>query len=177
MYSTQLENGTLRGDGGANTLDLGAAPHDYAQASPYPIADTSKQVWKSGLTCAQLSAGVPITRRAHTPLSNIFSVCTLSPASLPPSSLLACTCLQVFVDGKLVAHTDRDHASRLELAAPAGAGNDSPTAAASTLDIVVHALGRYNFGCEWDTKGLQSPDVTLNGVVRFAFSSQKKYET
>ena len=39
----------------------------------------------------------------------------------------------------------------------------------STLDVAVHALGRFNFGCVWDTKGLQnrgqleSSNVTLNG--------------
>ena len=41
--------------------------------------------------------------------------------------------------------------------------------APSTLDVTVHALGRFNFGCVWDTKGLQnrgqleSSNVTLNG--------------
>ena len=29
----------------------------------------------------------------------------------------------------------------------------------------VHALGRFNFGCTWDTKGLQSPLVMLNGAL------------
>lgn len=38
-----------------------------------------------------------------------------------------------------------------------------------TLDVAVHAHGRFNFGCVWDTKGLQnrgqleSSNVTLNG--------------
>ena len=32
-----------------------------------------------------------------------------------------------------------------------------------TLDILVEALGRVNFGCVWDYKGLTSPDVKLNG--------------
>ena len=33
-----------------------------------------------------------------------------------------------------------------------------------TLDILVEALGRVNFGCVWDFKGLTSPDVRLNGT-------------
>ena len=32
-----------------------------------------------------------------------------------------------------------------------------------TLDILVEALGRVNFGCVWDYKGLTSPDIKLNG--------------
>ena len=32
-----------------------------------------------------------------------------------------------------------------------------------TLDILVEALGRVNFGCVWDFKGLTSPDIKLNG--------------
>ena len=35
-----------------------------------------------------------------------------------------------------------------------------------TLDILVEALGRVNFGCVWDFKGLTSPDIKLNGVQR-----------
>lgn len=33
------------------------------------------------------------------------------------------------------------------------------------LDILVHALGRVNFGCVWDFKGLVSPTVLLNGEL------------
>ncbi len=32
-----------------------------------------------------------------------------------------------------------------------------------TLDILVEALGRVNFGCVWDYKGLTSPVIKLNG--------------
>jgi len=32
------------------------------------------------------------------------------------------------------------------------------------LDILVHHLGRINFGCIWDFKGLVFPDVKLNGA-------------
>jgi hypothetical protein len=48
------------------------------------------------------------------------------------------------------------------------------------LDILVEAVGRQNFGCDtggWDFKGLQSPDVQLNGgwarPFRPAFSLPK----
>jgi hypothetical protein len=48
------------------------------------------------------------------------------------------------------------------------------TTAPSTLDVALHALGRFNFGCVWDTKGLQnrgqlqSSNVTLNGTAATA---------
>jgi hypothetical protein len=53
------------------------------------------------------------------------------------------------------------------------------TTGPNTLEIAVHALGRFNFGCVWDTKGLQnrgqleSSNVTLNskdGNTIFAFT-------
>ena len=39
-----------------------------------------------------------------------------------------------------------------------------------TLDILVEALGRVNFGCVWDYKGLTSPDIKLNGERHAALS-------
>lgn len=61
--------------------------------------------------------------------------------------------------------TDRDHSGKVSFMAP---GNT--TTGGSTLEVVVHALGRFNFGCVWDTKGLQNRgqletnNVTLNGA-------------
>ena len=40
-----------------------------------------------------------------------------------------------------------------------------------TLDILVEALGRVNFGCVWDFKGLTSPDIKLNGQCRGSLCS------
>jgi hypothetical protein len=40
----------------------------------------------------------------------------------------------------------------------------------AVLDILVHALGRVNFGCVWDNKGLSSPDVKLDGETRTSLS-------
>ena len=42
---------------------------------------------------------------------------------------------------------------------------DSKRGTQVTLDILVEALGRVNFGCGWDYKGLTSPDVKLNGEL------------
>ena len=39
------------------------------------------------------------------------------------------------------------------------------------LDILVEALGRVNFGCVWDFKGLTSPDIKLNGEHHGSFCS------
>ena len=36
--------------------------------------------------------------------------------------------------------------------------------AAAELSLVVEAVGRSNGGCDWDFKGLQSGNVTLNGA-------------
>ena len=44
-----------------------------------------------------------------------------------------------------------------------------------TLDILVEALGRVNFGCVWDFKGLTSPDIKLNGEHRGSFCSIKTH--
>ena len=43
--------------------------------------------------------------------------------------------------------------------------SESRRGAQVTLDILVEALGRVNFGCGWDYKGLTSPDVKLNGEL------------
>lgn len=34
----------------------------------------------------------------------------------------------------------------------------------TVLDIVVHAMGRYSGGCDWDPKGIVYPNVLLNGT-------------
>lgn len=68
----------------------------------------------------------------------------------------------MFLDGRLVGVTDRDHSAKVSFAVNATGGP-------ATLDVVVHALGRFNFGCVWDTKGLQNRgqletnNITLNG--------------
>ena len=66
----------------------------------------------------------------------------------------------MLVDGRVVGRLERSNPRNLTL--PATARRDGDT----TLDILVEALGRVNFGCEWDFKGLTSPDVRLNGAAR-----------
>ncbi len=52
----------------------------------------------------------------------------------------------------------------LPCAQAGSSGNGDSEGPTIQMDIVVHAVGRSNFGCDWDTKGLQSPNVTLNGA-------------
>lgn len=71
---------------------------------------------------------------------------------------------QVLLDGRLIGQFDRDGGVVLNVsAAENNWGGDF--GANRTLDIVVMAMGRSNFGCDWDFKGLQSGDVTLNGAL------------
>ena len=66
---------------------------------------------------------------------------------------------QVLVDGRVVGRLERSNPRNLTLpAAPEGNAD-------AVLDILVEALGRVNFGCEWDFKGLTSPDIRLNGAL------------
>ena len=68
---------------------------------------------------------------------------------------------KVLIDGKIVGTLERNNPRNLTL--PSQRRNTDITAEATQLDILVHALGRVNFGCVYDPKGLQSPDVLLNG--------------
>ena len=64
---------------------------------------------------------------------------------------------QVLLGGRQVAHLDRNVPGKVTL----------PSLSSSTpakLAIVVEAMGRVNFGCVPDTKGLQSPQVRLDGT-------------
>lgn len=68
---------------------------------------------------------------------------------------------QVLVDGKVLGTLERNNPRNLSLALPLPPADSS--AEPATLDILVHALGRVNFGCVKDTKGLQSPEVLFDG--------------
>ena len=69
------------------------------------------------------------------------------------------TLAQVLVDGRVVGRLERSNPRNLTLPAAPGGNEDA------VLDILVEALGRVNFGCEWDFKGLTSPDVRLTGAL------------
>ncbi len=69
---------------------------------------------------------------------------------------------QVLLDGNLVAKSSRDAGSSLVFYAPSASGAEG---ASAQLSIVVEAVGRSNGGCDWDFKGLQSDNVTLNGAL------------
>ncbi len=59
-----------------------------------------------------------------------------------------------------MAKSNRDAGSSLVFYVPSsGDANAAPV-----LSIVVEAVGRSNGGCDWDFKGLQSGNVTLNGA-------------
>ena len=81
---------------------------------------------------------------------------------------------QVFVNGALAGTLDRNaapNATTLAVPAAALARSQPPV-----LDILVSAMGRLNFGCGWDVKGLTSPQVTLNGACRTSTPATKTAE-
>ena len=63
------------------------------------------------------------------------------------------------MDGKVVGLLERNNPKNLTLPAMSDPAGDYVQ-----LDILVHALGRVNFGCVLDMKGLLSPDVLLDGM-------------
>lgn len=73
---------------------------------------------------------------------------------------------QVLVNGRVQGSLDRNNPRNLTLLPPSNAATDG-----HQLDIIVHALGRVNFGCIWDFKGLVNPDIKLNGAC--SYSSHK----
>jgi beta-galactosidase len=95
---------------------------------------------------------------------------------VPPSDYAS-----VLIDGELQGRLVRGGAANLTLPAldkeklsklspRLGSGGSSSL----TLDVVVEAMGRRNFGCDpplgaWDTKGLQSTDVRINGKLAWFF--------
>ena len=68
--------------------------------------------------------------------------------------------VQVLIDGKAAGTLERNVPRNLTLVPPTRIADSNVQ-----LDIVVHAMGRVNFGCVWDFKGLVFPDVKLNGKV------------
>jgi hypothetical protein len=58
----------------------------------------------------------------------------------------------------VVGYMDRSHSASTTLKY-----EEEKPSGSVMLDILVHALGRVNFGCVWDWKGLASPNVTLGG--------------
>ena len=68
------------------------------------------------------------------------------------------TNVQVFVDGHVVGYLDRNTGPRVRIGLIIVPGGSA------ILDILVEAVGRSNQGWRYDTKGLVSPNVTLDGV-------------
>ena len=73
---------------------------------------------------------------------------------------------QVFLNGQLAGQIDRDQES-ISLMLPAMGNGSAAGSGAETvvLDVLVGAMGRLNFGCGWDEKGLTSDFVTLDGAM------------
>jgi len=79
---------------------------------------------------------------------------------------------QVLLNGRRVGDFDRDGFQTLNLppgspassSAPLFAGTMPSPAPMAVLDILVSAVGRQNSRTTYDTKGLSSPDVLLNGA-------------
>ena len=68
----------------------------------------------------------------------------------------------MFLDGAKVGYVERNAPQNVSIAAARPPGSDGNT---SRLAVLVEAMGRVNFGCVPDTKGLQSPHVRLNGAA------------
>jgi len=88
---------------------------------------------------------------------------------VPPSDYAS-----VLINGELQGRLVRGGAANLTLPAleKEKLTQRSNSNSSMTLDVVVEAMGRRNFGCDpplgaWDTKGLQSTDVRLNGKCFF----------
>jgi beta-galactosidase len=80
----------------------------------------------------------------------------------------------VFLGGSTVGRLQRS-GGVFNLTLPATAPANIQSDEKVTLDILVEAMGRQNFGCDafgaWDFKGLQSPKIRLNGKLSvFGFS-------
>jgi hypothetical protein len=110
-------------------------------------------------------------------LSSSFSSSSSTPTLnfvVPPSDYSS-----VLINGELQGRLVRGGTANLTLPALENEKllkTRSSTASSSSivLDVVVEAMGRRNFGCDpplgaWDTKGLQSTDVRLNGKLLFTF--------
>lgn len=72
----------------------------------------------------------------------------------------------MLLDGKAVGFLERNDPRNLTLGTVNPVGKETVV-----LDIIVHALGRVNFGCVWDFKGLVYPNITLNGTPLLSKSS------
>jgi hypothetical protein len=66
----------------------------------------------------------------------------------------------VLLDGAVVGATDRN-------SFPGAVTWTSAALDRPRLDVLVHAMGRVNFNCHWDAKGLTSPLVALDGLFPF----------
>ena len=80
---------------------------------------------------------------------------------------------QVLIDGKEVDRLSRDGPRNVSLdAATPYSGTAAKQDEEVKLDIIVEAVFRSNEGWRFDTKGLASPHVQLNGERRNACSSR-----
>lgn len=72
----------------------------------------------------------------------------------------------MLLNGRVAGFLERNVPRNLTLKPPSSLKGED-----LTLDIIVHALGRVNFGCVWDFKGLVYPDIKLNGDTFYSFSA------
>ena len=72
----------------------------------------------------------------------------------------------MFLNGHLAGYIDRDQGPD-SLPLPAVTSGSALGNGADTvvLDVLVSAMGRLNFGCDWDEKGLTSGSVMLDGAT------------
>ena len=70
------------------------------------------------------------------------------------------SCMQIMVEGKVVASLDRNKKAKVSLPVLDTLSSDQDLV---TLDILVEGIGRDNSGSKFDLKGLMSQEVYLNG--------------
>lgn len=84
----------------------------------------------------------------------------------------------VFIDGNEVGRLERGGPAKLKLS-NAGALLSGQRGDVLQLDVLVHAMGRQNFGCDmygaWDLKGLQTRNVKIDGELIILFTLMTHY--
>lgn len=174
LYRTSVPAAAFADEGAL--LDLGAPVHDYATVSSSSKASGAETQSKC---CILLELQGPQTINNPTDYHHAICMCDLQdglaffllacPACDGHSqSLQPCKyCMpQVFLDGNSVGVVNRNFPRNLTMPVLRRLHAKSVQ-----LDILVHALGRVNFGCVLDMKGLQSANVLLNGIVSSALAT------
>jgi len=136
------------------------------------VARRSAARAEGGPCNVSLDAGVPSSARRPSFHQDYIAVSapSFTPNMLQEDDMKAH--LQVLIDGKEVDRLSRDGPRNVSLdAATPSSGTAAKQDKEVKLDIIVEAVFRSNEGWRFDTKGLASPHVQLNGERHSACSS------